>query len=181
MSMEAIGNDWGDILFYILTNLIITLIGYGILPLLMARFTRRPITKKKFHARCFGWNVIPALFFRLMEVKNSTISVTRTFGPYFLWTAVFCALGLKLLESRGMLEDADPAPDPNQAYRCRACGYQSRGYFEACPRCGKFGKEIVTDEVLPLPRYHYCSSCGKPLAPGVRFCGHCGSRVQEKE
>jgi hypothetical protein len=49
-----------------------------------------------------------------------------------------------------------------------------------CPMCGTFLKPQTVEEVLePTQKQAFCPGCGEAIAPGIKFCGKCGTKLSE--
>lgn len=82
---------------YILVSLAVTLAAYGAFPLILARARKRAVTKKRYRASCFGFNLLVLIAFCFINGGFSS------WAPYILWTAVFSGVGVKMLGRRGVL------------------------------------------------------------------------------
>lgn len=85
-------------LIVLLISFIMTIFVYGAFPLIFAKTTKKPITKKKYKRLCYGLNIIGMACFIVLNGAASG-------GPYLLWTWIFSNCGLKILNSRGLLKD----------------------------------------------------------------------------
>ena len=127
---------------YILLSLVLTLAAYGAFPLIFARGRKTVITRKKYNLLCYGINLLVMfVFFSLVNGGPGG------FAPFFLWTWVFSASGLKTLKKRGLLEEAPP-----------------------------FGA-AETPASPETPSIRYCRNCGAELMDGASFCNKCGTAV----
>ena len=102
-------------------------------------------------------------------------------APYLLWTWLSSRYGIKILGTRGIMTDSEYLKDdPNRMTECKSCGYRSKNYFDACPKCGQYAKQYVyinkepkieTDKIL------FCRKCGEKLIENSKFCRKCGTEV----
>lgn len=82
----------------ILVSLVITILAYGVYPLIFARARKTVITKKQYNRRCYGINLLVMFVFCAINGEASSG------GAYLLWTWIFTSAGLKTLQNRGVLE-----------------------------------------------------------------------------
>ncbi len=154
----------------ILLSLIITLGAYCAFPLIFAKFRKKIITKKKYRVLCYCVNLaVMALFI----VKNGASSG----GPYILWTWVFSAAGIKILESKSILEK----------YHCQgeasvATHSMGDNYVAANSETPESVIAIVDDSSTPKehPQIKFCWKCGFELIEGSEFCSNCGTKIKKE-
>ena len=130
-----------------LGSLFITVLAYCAFPVLSAILRKKPIAKKKYKRHCYGANA--AVLFLFLLLNGGTLNL----WPYLLWTSIFIAAGIKILESDGrLIEDAEEEPqgaeNPNAA------------------------KEF--DKIC------FCRKCGEKLIDGSRFCRKCGTEIAKE-
>ena len=122
----------------LLFSLAITIIAFGAFPFIFARVRKSPITTKKYRRICYGINVVALFLFIVINGGGTSVA------PYILWTSIFAHFGVKTLSRRGVITDSEYlADDPNRVTECKACGYQDKEYFDACPKCGHYAKQYV--------------------------------------
>lgn len=81
----------------LLLSLVITVVAYGALPILFACFRKEFITRGKYRLICFGINAVIMIVFMVLSQNFSNAA------PYSMWTFVFSAIGIKILDKRGCL------------------------------------------------------------------------------
>lgn len=161
----------------ILVSLVVTIFAYGMIPFIVARKRKKMITRKKYNRICYGYNVLIMLVFLVINGASSG-------APYLLWTSVFASNGRKTLMRRGLLKDYksdDLEDDPNRLIECKSCGYRSKEYYGACPKCGHQAIQYVLDDQASksFDKVCFCRMCGDKLADGSKFCSKCGTQVVE--
>ena len=158
----------------LLISLIVTVVTYGLFPVLFAVFRKKSITKRKYTWICYGVNFVVMCVFLALNGSSSG-------APYLLWTWVFTRYGVKKIGLKGCVSHGDYLEDdPNRITECLSCGYRNRDYFDTCPQCGKSRKRYVylneesstgSDPTL------ICKNCGEKLAVDSSFCNKCGTEV----
>jgi predicted amidophosphoribosyltransferase len=89
--------------------------------------------------------------------------------------ASFCMhCGAALNSSTRQATHMTPAPAP-VVRSCPACHAQIAGVTMFCTQCGHDMRVAVAPQSMVGSAF--CTNCGKPNDPGVRFCGGCGSQV----
>lgn len=157
--------------------LAITLIAYGIFPILFSKIRKNPITAKKFRITCYAVNLIPLAFFLVISEKPS-------FFPYFVWTSVFSSVGIKMLKKKNIFVDAiskDNAEQPKintsslhdivdtpidtsiDEKNDSVCKNQKTDSF------GEQWKEKTENK-------KYCKQCGNPIDSKTKKCTGCGKQ-----
>ena len=122
---------------FLLVSLLITLVAYGIFPLVFAWTRKQPVIKKKYRLTCYIVNAVIMLFF-IIE-NNSTNSY-----PYLFWTELFVQIGLKTLRKKGFVVNHEACihlpKDINVASNldgcCSACGALLTAESDMCNNCG---------------------------------------------
>lgn len=166
--------SFGDIAF----SLILTVGAYCVIPLAVANFWKKPLSKKKYGVICFIGEAVIAIAFQYW--RTSTDVSGGSFSPAILWGLVFYNVGLVILRKRGMLMDAKskttfPATPPAQS---------------TVPQPSAEPEEVSapTSEPSPAPQaapakpdtplsitetWYTCPSCGCLLPTGeVCACGY---------
>lgn len=154
LSYASYAENPSSFILTFLVSIIITLFAYCAFPLIFAKIRIAPISAKKYTFFCYGFNLLVLIFFLVINGKSSG-------APYILWTLFFSKLGTAILEDRHVLEER-LEDNPNRIVKCKTCGYQSDEYFEACPKCGKYAKEVIiigssettvvqSDQVVTVP------------------------------
>lgn len=137
----------------LLLSMAITLVAYGVAPLLFAWFRKKPITRKKYRILCF---VINAFVMMLFVAANGTSSG----GPYALWTWVFSSLGTKILNGKGIMENLDDV---------------KKSKTQSCSASDK--PQTHLDVEVNNNRIYFCRKCGEKLVENSRFCRKCGTEI----
>ena len=166
--------SFGDIAF----SLILTVGAYCVIPLTVANFWKKTLSKKKYGVICFIGEAVIAIAFQYW--RTSTDVSGGSFSPAILWGLVFYNVGLVILRKRGMLMDAKskttfPATPPAQS---------------TVPQPSAEPEEVSapTSEPSPAPQaapakpdtplsitetWYTCPSCGCLLPTGeVCACGY---------
>lgn len=166
--------SFGDIAF----SLILTVGVYCVIPLTVANFWKKTLSKKKYGVICFIGEAVIAIAFQYW--RTSTDVSGGSFSPAILWGLVFYNVGLVILRKRGMLMDAKskttfPATPPAQS---------------TVPQPSAEPEEVSapTSEPSPAPQaapakpdtplsitetWYTCPSCGCLLPTGeVCACGY---------
>lgn len=166
--------SFGDIAF----SLILTVGVYCVIPLTVANFWKKTLSKKKYGVICFIGEAVIAIAFQYW--RTSTDVSGGSFSPAILWGLVFYNVGLVILRKRGMLMDAKskttfPATPPAQS---------------TVPQPSAEPEEVSapTSEPSPAPQaapakpdtplsitetWNTCPSCGCLLPTGeVCACGY---------
>ncbi len=91
----------------LLISLGITLLAYGIFPIVFAKVRKKTITKKKYTLLCYGVNFFVMFLFLVFNGKSSG-------APYILWTGVFLSIGLRTLKKRSVLEGGQTLAYPKE-------------------------------------------------------------------
>lgn len=122
---------------FILVSLLITLVAYGIFPLVFAFTRKHPVTKKKYRRSCYIVNAVIMLFFIIGNKSTNSY-------PYLLWTEVFVQMGLKMLQKKSFIvnneacvylpRDVNVASNCND--HCSACGALLTPESAMCNNCG---------------------------------------------
>ena len=191
----------------LLVSLVVTVVAYGLFPILFAIFRKKNITKKKNTWICYGVNFVVMVVFLALNGSSSG-------APYLLWTWVFTRYGVKKIRLNGYLSDGEYLEDDsNRITECLSCGYRDEDYFDTCPQCGHQKKRYVylnriteclscgyrdEDYFDTCPqcghqakRYvdlaeessagsdpvRFCRNCGEELVNGSKFCSKCGTEV----
>lgn len=97
MSYEVFQQGPSTYVPYILVSLVVTVIAYGMIPVIVAKTRKGPITKKKYLFICYGLNFLLMIIFALLDNRSSM-------APYLLWTWIFTKRGLNTLEYRKVLK-----------------------------------------------------------------------------
>ena len=94
---ESIGESAmpGSFVLYLL----ISPVAYGLFPLVLAGLQGRRISRRRYRAFCFGVNL---LVLALMAALTRQAAVSLA---YLLWTLVFSGVGIRLLQSRGLVDE----------------------------------------------------------------------------
>lgn len=161
--------------------LAITLISYGIFPILFSMIRKKLITAKKFRITCYAVNLIPLVFFLIISDKPS-------FFPYLIWTSVFSSVGIKMLKKNNILVDfiskdnaEQPKKNPSSLHDIvdtpintpidtsidgkndSVCKFQNVDLFV------EKGEEKTE-------KTKYCKLCGNPLDNKTKKCTGCGKQ-----
>ncbi len=176
MNYELYYQDPSLFLAIILFSLVITLLAYGAFPFIFAKTSKKPITKKKYKCLCYGINFVVMLLFIVINGEPSNGA------PYFLWTWIFSHYGVKILNSRNILDD-EAHKNLNCVTECKSCGYRDKNFFNACPKCGGYAKQYdyesapISTEAIKIS---FCRKCGEKLIDNSKFCSKCGTEIVEE-
>jgi len=176
-------------LIVLLISFVVTIFVYGAFPLIFAKTTKKPITKKKYKRLCYGLNIIGLVFF---VVLNGAVSG----GPYLLWTWIFSNCGLKMLNSRGLLEDNEQPNGlnngelENNSYEnveesteklqqnfdldIDKMSPQEAAEYLVAEQLGE--KYIPKEKQDKKIKIKYCSQCGSQIDPVTKKCMGCGKQ-----
>ena len=112
-----------------IVGLFITVIEFGIFPIIWAYMRKDTISAKKYRWICFGVNFAINLVLHVL-ITSSAAGVYS--AAYVLWTVVFSAVGVKILNNRNVLEQQEDVI----AY-CTTCGIVGKcnGGNSYCPNC----------------------------------------------
>lgn len=123
------------------------------------------------------WALIPGFIAR---------SKGRNFwGYYFLsfvispLITIIITLCLSRINSSDYLDD-----DENRLIACKSCGYSARTFFDACPKCGSYAKEYVSNSESSKPKEDkilFCRKCGEELIDNSKFCRKCGTKIVKEQ
>ena len=144
----------------IIASLAFTVIGYAAFPFIFARIRKKTITKKKYRTLCYIFNLLVMFFFIIENGESSG-------APYFLWTWVFSAAGIKELERRGILENTHMV-NYNQIME-----YNRNINDEA---------DTIEEVAIQMEEYNatsirFCRKCGFEMIEGSEFCSQCGTKI----
>lgn len=95
----------------LLLSLAVTVIAYALIPLVLALTRVKPITKKKYRRLCYGVNAAVCLIFMVIQIENGGAA---NVAPYLLWTSLFSALGIKILNSKGGIDEENLESDVDE-------------------------------------------------------------------
>ena len=69
-------------------------------------------------------------------------------------------------------------------YYCQFCGYEQKGDFEICPKCGNntnldsdINVEAKHEEFVHQVKNNFCRKCGKKLVEDSVYCSYCGTKI----
>ena len=128
-----------------LVNLILTMILYGAFPITYAYVRKEKISQGQYWWTCLGVNAgIMLLLHALLPLGQS--------AAYYIWALVFCYLGTKILDKRGVLIDGTESQKnatyaseyATVKYYCKSCDVFIDGEPKAsylCPKCHQHAKE----------------------------------------
>lgn len=163
-------------LIVLLISFVVTIFVYGAFPLIFAKTTKKPITKKKYKRLCYGLNIIGLVFF---VVLNGAVSG----GPYLLWTWIFSNCGLKMLNSRGLLEDNE---QPNGLNNGELENNSYENVEESTEKLQQ-NSDLDIDKMSPQEAAEYliAEQLGEKYIPKekqskktkIKYCSHCGSQI----
>jgi len=132
----------------LLFSLAITLLVYGVFPVIFARTRKKEITQKKYTLICYGVN-----FLAMVVFFSTANGMTVNIAPCLLWTSVFTASGVKILKQRGVLEGFRPIDRPDRSESaekpqacCPKCGFRLFADSAFCSKCGSAVVEMKNEE-----------------------------------
>ncbi len=133
------------IFFVLIIDLVVTLLVYGVFPVIFAKTRKTPISKKKYKGLCYAVNIIGLIFFIVINGAASG-------GPYILWTWIFSKYGIKTLDAKKLLatdvkesdiddielevdkyEKNESSPNKDE---CPCCFSKINDKDKECPHCG---------------------------------------------
>lgn len=194
--MQIIESGSGTYIPFFLLSLIFTLIAYGIFPLIFAKKIRKKvITEKQYKILCYCVNFFVLILLAAINGRLDKLGIHS--GPYFLWTWVFSAYGIKTLKQKGLLADSQPSIDtkttvsqPTKESNAKAPTLQAikEAHAKLLPAssnkepCSESPKKPDTiPEVSPVleksPVIYFCWKCGFKLIKDSNFCSQCGHRI----
>lgn len=176
-------------LIVLLISFVVTIFVYGAFPLIFAKTTKKPITKKKYKRLCYGLNIIGMAFFIVLNGAASG-------GPYFLWTWIFSNYGVKILNSRDLMKDNGQSnglnSDKSQNNFCenmkktteksqqnpdldidKMSPQEAAEYLVAEQLGEKYTPKVERDK---KPKVKYCSQCGSQIDPVTKKCTGCSKQ-----
>lgn len=168
--------SFGDVAF----SLILTVGAYCVIPLTVANFWKKPLSKKKYGVICFIGEAVIAIAFQYW--RTSTDVSGGSFSPAILWGLVFYNVGLVILRKRGMLMDAKskttfPAAPPAQSTAPRS---PAESEVVSAPTSEPSPAPPQPVSSLPITETWYtCPACGC-LLPTGEDCA-CGYHPPEAE
>lgn len=187
MSYELFLNgSTAEIIITILVSLIVTLAVYCAIPLLIASFRKKPITRRKYRHVCFAANIIPLLIFIVINGSSSG-------GPYLIWTTVFAGSGSKKLATRGLLIDGKGVKQQT-TYQTAATKMSLSPANSEESALGKShgnyhitGKDIRLEPASESQPIYSSPKNSPPVAPAPapasskqRFCKYCGGAIDSE-
>ena len=146
----------------LIVSLLLTMLAYGIYPLLLARCRRKPITSKRYTLFCFLFNFLVMLIFVVLDGASSG-------APYFLWTSVFSFLGKKILSGRNVLIDSDADENETEA--------PTSDVADPAPAPVSNVELAHAKESAPAPVP--VASPSKPKKQKAIFCKYCGQLIDQ--
>ena len=165
-------------LIILLVSFIATIFVYGAFPLIFAKTTKKPITKKKYTRLCYGLNIIGMVCF---IVLNGAVSG----APYLLWTWVFSNCGVKILKSRRLLsgyeQPNDLINDELETDSCKSVEESTVNFTQ--------NSNVDIDKMTPQEAAEYliADQLGEAYLPQnnqveksktkVKYCSKCGSQI----
>lgn len=177
------------LLIILLISFVVTIFVYGAFPLIFAKTTKKPITKKKYKRLCYGLNIIGMVCFIVLNGAASG-------GPYLLWTWIFSNCGLKTLNSRGLLKDNEQTNGLNNSeLDNNSCEnveestekFQQNSDLDIDKMSPQEAAEYLVAEQLrekytpkekqgKKTKIKYCSHCGSQIDPVTKKCTGCGKQ-----
>ena len=149
-------------------SLVLTLFVYGAFPFIFAKVRKTPITKKKYKRLCYGINFIGMVFFVALNGAANG-------APYLLWTWVFSNHGLKILETKNLLVDAESEPTALDAVPTPPA-FNSNNSIESAPSAPKIIAPL-NESASQAPQIQFCRKCGAKLSTDAIFCNKCGTKI----
>lgn len=163
MDFELFNENPAAFFLLAIVSLIITLVAYCAFPLIFAKVRKKGITKKRYRVLCFVVN------FFVMAMFIAWNGEIGTGAPYVLWTTVFSAVGVKILNNRFIINTPSTEISENNI---------TEGSVVSAP-IQPTSSEIELDipSVEDEPVIYFCRKCGVKLLEGALFCHRCGVRV----
>lgn len=134
----------------IVLDLVITLISYGIIPLLIANSLTTRVTTRRYRVYSFLGNILVMVLFIIFNGRS-------TGAPYLLWTSIFSYVGNSILKERNLIADTaapkqslklNVTPDMYK-FVCDECNTPAVSWYNECPNCHAVGKmRKGTDEEI---------------------------------
>lgn len=187
----------------IIISLLITLVGYGLFPLVFAKLRKKPIGTKKYTVICYLVNVVPVIIFIVGGSSG---------GAYILWTFVFSEAGKKMLRKKGILIDKKNKQNisDNKGNETAGMNFEKEEASNSSVSVSEVAVNSDNTECAPLvvevedeksqkkntpmipvreserlqltavtdaPEIKFCRKCGFELLQGSKFCSHCGTKI----
>ena len=163
-----------------IVGVILTAAVYCVFPLIYAQLRCKRVTAKSYRTICYCVNfavtVLIAMFSFTPDPGNN--SSAGVLWSYIFWTGILTRPGVKILRSRGVLEDSIAEPQGDEAIA-------EPQWDEAIaePQEGEASAENDTKraEAAESTRrtLRFCTRCGFELAENSRFCSRCGTSVDD--
>ena len=173
----------------LLISFVVTIFVYGAFPLIFAKTTKKPITKKKYKRLCYGLNIIGMVCFIVLNGAASG-------GPYLLWTWIFSNCGVKTLNSRELLKENEQTNGLNNGeLENNSCENEKEStekfqqnsdldIDKISPQeaaeylvAEQFGEKYIPKEKQDKKiKIKYCSQCGSQIDPVTKKCTGCGKQ-----
>lgn len=150
---------------FLLISLVLTLIGYGTFPLLLANIQKKSITAKKYRTICFCFNFLVLLGFFVLGDTSPAL-------PWILWSSVFSSFGVKILIQRGVLTDSV------HSNRSRLTTSEANPAIDFINGTSSIASESSStyNNIQNVSPQRYCKLCGGAIARSSRTCQKCGKR-----
>ena len=155
----------------------ITARAYCAVPLIFALIRKNPILKKKYRWICWISNFFVMVFFITINGKSSGV-------PYFLWTSIFTACGVKALRNRGVLMESDSEKDVEQSdIPQKPTSEIENAYIE--PETDKMesydckyqiNRASIEPRIDKNKKQRYCKMCGGEIDSFTKKCTKCGKQ-----
>lgn len=122
----------------VILGLFLTVAEFSLFPIIWAFVQRDTISAKKYRWICFGVNLAINLVFNIVITSSAAGYYS---AAYLLWTFVFTSVGVKILNSRNLLQ----SDNKEVIAYCSKCGILASydGGSASCPQC-KQKLEVTT-------------------------------------
>lgn len=169
----------------IVVSLLLTIIEFGLFPIIWAYTRSDTITAKKYRWICFGVNLAINLVLHVLITSSAAGFYS---AAYMLWTFVFSAIGVKILNNRNLLQDQDAELENNPSVEKTEIVEPTQ--TKAYPQKTSLPVEQAQDNLIherkvelstPNRSTLFCRKCGARIPADSVFCQKCGEKVVRME
>lgn len=140
-------------------SLAITILAYGVFPLIFSNIRKKVISRKKYTTICYCVNLLVNFIFVIINGKSSI-------PAYLLWTSIFAPIGIKTLISRQVLEGFQPI-------KSNDIGFDDEDAENSVGKNNRFDEEAIPE----IEKIQYCRKCGFKLTDDSEICSNCGANI----